>query len=123
MDGIPQHAKLKLESQRNIWLATTRPNNRPHLVPVWFAWYHGKIYVCVEPGSVKARNIERLAEVVLALEEGVHPVICEGKAAAVPPPWPEALSVIFKQKYDWEISIDTQYTRLLEITPQKWLVW
>jgi F420H(2)-dependent biliverdin reductase len=121
--NAPPQATVKLESQRNIWIASTRPDQRPHLVPVWFAWQAGKIYLCIEPGSLKARNIAQQPEVALALEDGAHPVICEGRASVIAPPWPAGVLAIFKHKYDWDISTETQYTTLLEITPRKWLVW
>jgi hypothetical protein len=120
---IDNQTESKLKNQHNLWFASMRPDHRPHLVPVWFVWHDNKFYICVAPDSVKAKNIEHMPEVVLALEDGSHPVICEGKAAALNLPWPEAVCAIFKEKYDWEISTEKQYTQLLEITPRKWLVW
>src|SRR5512140_2813390 len=70
----------RLSGERNIWIATVRPDGRPHLVPVWFSWVEKKIYVCTEPGSVKGRNLRINTRVALALEGGTHPVISEGLA-------------------------------------------
>jgi hypothetical protein len=124
--ALPPEAETRLETERNIWVASVRPDGRPHLTPVWFAWHVGKLYVCTEPGSVKARNISQNRRVVLALEDGTRPVICEGIAAPVPVPWPAdmaAVAAIFRNKYDWDISSEEQYTQLLEVTPIKWLAW
>jgi PPOX class probable F420-dependent enzyme len=120
---LPPEAATKLETEKNIWVASVRPDGRPHLAPVWFAWHAGKLYVCTDPASVKARNIVQNPRVVLALEDGLHPVICEGTAAAVPVPWPAQVAAIFRIKYDWDISSEAQYTQLLEVTPTKWLTW
>lgn len=113
----------RLETAQNIWFGSVRPDGRPHLAPVWFAWHGGRLYVCIEAGSVKGRNVALNPRVALALEDGVHPVICEGTAAPCSPPWPEPVVGIFKHKYDWDISTDGQYDLLLEITPEKWLSW
>jgi nitroimidazol reductase NimA-like FMN-containing flavoprotein (pyridoxamine 5'-phosphate oxidase superfamily) len=124
--ALPPEAETRLETERNIWVASVRPDGRPHLAPVWFAWHVGKLYVCTEPGSVKARNISQNRRVVLALEDGTHPVICEGIAAPVPTPWSAEMAkvaAVFRNKYDWDISSEEQYTQLLEVTPTKWLAW
>ena len=123
MIAPPPEAETKLETERNIWVASVRPDGRPHLAPVWFAWHAGKLYVCTEPGSVKARNISQNRRVVLALEDGSHPVICEGTAATVSAPWSVQVAAIFRHKYDWDISSEEQYTQLLEVTPTRWLTW
>lgn len=125
MTPPPAKIQPRLKTEANIWFATVRPDGRPHLVPVWFAWPagEGKVYVCIEAGSVKARNIGQNSRVSLALENGSQPVICEGTAAVVPQPWPEVVVDIFKAKYDWDITTDGQYDTLVEVTPVKWLSW
>ncbi len=123
MAQLSADTEKKLASAANIWLASVRPDGRPHLAPVWFAWSGGKLYACIQAGSVKARNLEQNPRIVLALEDGASPVICEGTAAVVPPPWPSPVVAIFKAKYDWDITTDAEYDQLLEVTPAKWLNW
>ena len=123
MRDIPPQARRKLETERNIWLASVRPDERPHLVPVWFVWCHGKVYICTDPSSVKSRNLQQNARVALALENGTQPVICEGQAEPVSAPWPADVIALFRQKYDWDISTEEQYAELIEVTPEKWLAW
>ncbi|MBS1252748.1 MAG: hypothetical protein MAG451_01790 [Anaerolineales bacterium] len=123
MKELLRESQKRLESEKNIWIASVRPDGRPHLVPVWFASHAGNLFVCIEPGSVKSRNIRQNTRVVLALEDGSSPVICEGAAAPAPEPWPSAVVVLFQQKYDWDITTETRYTQLLAITPAKWLTW
>ena len=113
----------RLATERNIWVVTVRSNGRPHMVPVWFVWADGNLYICIEPGSVKARNLESNKNVSLALEEGNHPVICEGEARFLNQPWPEPVVEVFRQKYDWDIATENRYTQLVEVTPRKWLHW
>lgn len=123
MVRAPEKILSRLESEGNIWLASVRPDGRSHLVPIWFAWNGGRLYICVEPGSVKAKNMAKRPLVSLALEDGSNVVICEGQAAVVPQPWPGAVEAIFRDKYGWEIGREQQYTQLVAITPQKWLTW
>jgi PPOX class probable F420-dependent enzyme len=120
---VPPQAQQKLEQQKIIWVASVRADGRPHLVPVWFAWRGERIYLCIDPASVKANNLATNPHIALALENGLHPVICEGQATICEPPWPEAVLAVFQQKYDWNISTETQYTQLLEVNPDRWLVW
>ena len=56
MPTPPAETLNKLDSEKNIWVASVRPDSRPHLVPVWFAWYAGKLHLCIDPTSVKAKN-------------------------------------------------------------------
>lgn len=121
--SLPPDARRRLETERNIWLASVRPDGRPHLAPVWFAWQAGKLYVCIEPESVKGRNLRRNPRLALSLEDGSRVVICEGTAAPLAAPWPAPVVEVFRQKYDWDITSERQYTQLLEITPLKWLAW
>jgi PPOX class probable F420-dependent enzyme len=120
---LPEAARARLEKARNLWIATVRADGRPHLVPIWFVWDGARLYVCTSPDSIKARNLDRNGRVALALEEGDHPIICEGTARALDQPWPAEVVRLFDAKYDWDISTETTYTLLVEITPRKWLTW
>lgn len=108
----------RLQKEHNLWLATVRPNGAPHLVPIWFVWAAGKIYLCTGADSVKVRNLMQNPRVSLALEDGNQPVVIEGLAqpiGAAPKPVIEA----FQKKYDWNISTDTEYNQVVEIEPQR----
>jgi PPOX class probable F420-dependent enzyme len=123
MTDISPQIRKRLSNEANIWLSTVRPDGRPHLVPVWFAWHDDKVYACIQSHSVKARNIQQNPQVSLCLEDGSKVVICEGTAVFLPIPWPDAVASIFNQKYDWDITDAGSYDQLLEITPAKWLTW
>jgi hypothetical protein len=123
MDSLSPEHLTKLDQAKNIWFASVRPDGRPHLAPVWFAFYGGRLYVSIEATSVKGRNIQANPQVALALEEGIHPVICEGRAAPVVPPYPAQVLEIFQKKYDWDLNTENQYSQLVEIIPLRWLAW
>lgn len=113
----------KLADQQNIWFSSVRPDGRPHLVPVWFVWHAGKIYIGTDPNSVKTKNVRRSPRVALALEDGSHPLICEGTARLVERPWDADLVAAFFQKYEWDLHKEAQYHQVIEITPERWLNW
>lgn len=116
-------AAQRLEWARVIWVATVREDGRPHLAPIWFLWLDSEIYFSTAPGSVKARNLRRNPRVVMALEDGTRPVICEGRATPVPAPIPESVQAGFWRKYEWDLSEETEYSYLFRVTPLKWMAW
>src|SRR5712692_7847554 len=45
------------ERSRNYWIASTRPDGRPHAAPVWGVWLDRVLYFSTGPSSVKGRNL------------------------------------------------------------------
>jgi hypothetical protein len=113
----------RLRAERNVWLATARSNGQPHLVPVWFVWLRQRVYICTSSRSVKARNLAANPSAAIALEDGDRPLIVEGQAVILRPPYPSDVVSAFKQKYGWDISSDATYDALIEFAPAKWLRW
>lgn len=113
----------RLETAANLWLATTRPDGRPHLVPIWFAWLDGEIYILTSRASVKARNLLADPRASVALEDGSRPLIAECLARLVPPPYAPELAEAFLRKYDWDVHNAGEYDGMFALTPQRWLSW
>lgn len=108
----------RLQTARNLWLATVRPDNTPHLVPIWFVWLDDKAFICTSSESVKSRNISQNPRVAFALEDGDDPIVIEGNATIlenVPAPVVEA----FQEKFDWNILGDSTYNVVIEIVPRR----
>jgi general stress protein 26 len=116
-------ARQKLKTQQVIWFGSVRPDGRPHLAPVWYVWFEEKIYLGTDPKSVKADNIRTNPKVVVALQDGEHPVICEGLASILTPPIRADILAAFYEKYEWKIENDERYNLLVSIEPRKWLIW
>lgn len=121
--SLSADALKKLHTKKNLWISTIRPDGRPHLTPVWFVYLGEKFYISIDPRSVKSRNLARNPQVSVALENGSHPVICEGIASIPPPPAPPEVLAAFFEKFEWDLTTETQYFQLVEITPRKWLAW
>ena len=101
------HVQERLERSRNYWVATTRPDRRPHVIPIWGAWVEGAVYF--EGGSHTrwARNIAANPEVVVHLESGDDVVILEGIAEEIRKPPRVLFDQIDRQyasKYDYKPS-------------------
>ncbi len=109
-----------MQTEQNLWLATVRPNGTPHLVPIWFIWMSGRIYLCTGADSVKVRNLRRQPYVSIALEDGSQPLVMEGLARFAPiGQVAQTVVEAFRLKYDWDITTDETYTQVIEINPTK----
>jgi PPOX class probable F420-dependent enzyme len=108
----------RLQMEQNLWLATVRSTGTPHLVPIWFVWVAGKIYLCTGADSVKVRNLAQNPHVAIALEDGSQPIVIEGRAQPIELA-PAAVVAEFQRKYDWAITTDDTYTQVIEIEPTK----
>ncbi len=51
------YVSQRLEQARNYWVATTRPDGRPHVVPVWGLWIDNAFYFGGVPTTRWARNV------------------------------------------------------------------
>jgi hypothetical protein len=73
----------QLATARNYWVGTTRPDGRPHLMPVWGLWVLERLYFGTDRRSRKARNLAANSAVVVHLESADDVVIVEGEAVKV----------------------------------------
>jgi len=72
------HVEDQLARARNYWLATTRPDGRPHVTPVWGAWVDQAFYFDGIFTAHWAKNLATNPAVAIHLESGVNVVILEG---------------------------------------------
>lgn len=140
--GVPESAdgmlawadvEARLVDASQYWLATTRADGRPHVVPRWGVWLDGGLYYDGAPTTVHVRNLVGRADCTLHLEDGWQAVIVEGAAAPAEPPGLELgarIAAEMARKYD-----DRGYTPepdswegegaggLVRFTPSKALAW
>ena len=67
----------------NYWVATCRPDGRPHVMPVWGVWADGMFTFSTDRFSRKARNLASNPGIVVHLESGDEVGILEGVAEEV----------------------------------------
>lgn len=74
------------EYQRTSWLATTRPDGRPHLMPVITTWIDDALHLVVGEGTRKGRNLADDSHCVVATSSTTLPsldIVIEGRAEPV----------------------------------------
>ena len=100
----------RLQNSRNYWVASTRPDGRPHLMPVWAVWSGEALYFSTARTSTKARNLFGNPRCSVSTEHGIEAVILEGSAAheashaVLRPAWDA-----YKAKYDWSLEGESMF--------------
>lgn len=113
----------RLAQAQNIWLATVRADSRPHLVPIWFVWADGKVWISTGRRSQKRVNIEQNPRVAVSLEDGTNPLVLEGSAQVFEDAATrDRLAPHFQAKYEWDFRTDEEYGTLIGITLEKLLL-
>jgi|GEM_PF-717145 len=77
--------RRELEEAPQYWVATTRPDGRPHVVPrdgIWLddTWFYGG-----SPETVHNRNVEHNSEAVMHIGDGAKAIIVEGEVKHIIP--------------------------------------
>lgn len=110
--GVPQttdglrawdDVERRLRTATEYWLATTRPDGRPHVVPRWGVWVDGRFWYDGSPQTRHARNLVDNPACTLHLESGTDVVIIDGRSARSAPvrgPLDGRLSRAFRDKYE-----------------------
>ncbi len=65
------------------WLATVRPDGRPHVVPLGALWVDGTYYFTTGQGTVKGDNLAHNSHCVIALSARGFDLVFEGEASKV----------------------------------------
>src|SRR3954453_12516026 len=53
-----EDVERELVTAQNYWLASVRPDGRPHVVPRWGVWLDGRFFYDGSPETVHTRNVE-----------------------------------------------------------------
>jgi hypothetical protein len=123
----------RLQNSAHYWMATTRPDGRPHVIPRWGVWLDGQFWYDGSPDTVHVRNLDVNPACVLHLEDGHRAVMMEGRSLVADPPGAEfggRLAAEFSRKYGemgyspeadaWD-GADSGGLRVF--TPKKALAW
>ena len=73
----------RLTAAHTYWFSTTRPDGRPHLMPIWGIWIEESLAFSTAGSSRKARNLARSPACAVALLAGEESIIVEGVATSV----------------------------------------
>ena len=97
----------RLERSHDYWVATIRPDGRPHVMPVWGIWLEDAVWFSSSRGSRKARNLDANPNCTITTDNAYEPVIVEGAGVGF-----TDLSTITRfvaainQKYTTDYSVD-----------------
>src|SRR5713226_5902519 len=78
-----QWALERLEKSHNYWIATSRPEGRPHLMLVWGIWWEAAFWFSTGPRTRKAKNIAVHPECTVGTEDASEAVILEGSVEQI----------------------------------------
>jgi hypothetical protein len=115
----------RLVESLHYWLATTRPDGAPHVVPMDGMWLDGGCYFGGDPATVHIRNLRRDGRATLHLEDGESAVIVEGLAEWLTPTKTVAqrLAGAAGTKYGYSQSAAEYLEGLWRLQPMKVLAW
>ncbi len=92
----------RLVEATEYWMASTRPDGRPHVVPRWGVWLDDRFWYDGSPDTRHALNLEENPACALHLESGTTVTIVEGRSLrseAIVGELGQRLSVEYARKY------------------------
>jgi hypothetical protein len=117
------HVQARMAEARNYWITTTRPDGRPHAVPIWGIWVDDRFYGSGAPETRWARNIKQNPNALVHLEDGTQVVRVEGAVTVLtsenaPADLLQRLDDAYDAKYGMRPG-----TPLWELQPRAVLAW
>lgn len=117
-----------------LWLGTTRPDGRPHVIPIWFVWDGAAISLYSKPNAQKVRNLEHNPSAMVAVgepEEEMDVELIEGRAEVLPSPTADLITPAYFEKYRAFMSASgltpevyaQTYSKAVQIRPTRFLGW
>lgn len=114
----------KLEKSKNYWIGSTRPDGRPHVMPVWGVWVNGAICFGTDRTSRKARNLQANPAVTVNLESGDEAVIIEGTAREITEAKKiAAIDAAYVKKYKMKLTDAPGIPYIVAVEPRIVFAW
>lgn len=82
-EGFTQAPDTGGPNRHTPWLATVRPDGRPHMMPLGIVWVDGGLYFNSGPNTRKSRNLANNPQCVLTIATHDFDLVIEGKARRV----------------------------------------
>jgi hypothetical protein len=114
-------ATERLERSHSYWICTTRPDGRPHAVPVWGVWVDGAVTFSTDPSSRKAENFVANPNIIIHLESGDEVVILEGKVENIE--LNSGIDDAYNRKYKMRLSSFPGPASIYSLRPKKVMAW
>jgi hypothetical protein len=117
--------RARLEASARYWLATTRPDGRPHTVPTDGIWLDDSFWFGGVPNTVKHRNLTGDGRASVHLPDADAAVIVEGICEVVVPAaaMVERLEQASTQKYGYAPPEGAYASGVWCLRPVKAMAW
>jgi len=114
-------ADQRLQKSHNYWICSSRPDGRPHSIPVWGVWFDGAFYFSTDPDSHKARNLKANPAISVHVESGNEPVILEGRVEVAK--LDKKLDAAYHAKYKMHLLDFPGPMSIFRLRPETVLAW
>jgi nitroimidazol reductase NimA-like FMN-containing flavoprotein (pyridoxamine 5'-phosphate oxidase superfamily) len=99
-------ARDRLAQTRFYWVATTRPDGRPHVRPVLGVWVEGAMYSTTGPNTRKAANLAHDPRCAITARTDGMDLVLEGDASFVrDDDTLRKVAKAYDEKYGWPVTI------------------
>ena len=71
------------DSASHYWIATTRPDGRPHMMGIGIVWDDGKFYLSTGAGTQKGKNLAHDPRCMVSLAAPGVDIVAEGEARII----------------------------------------
>ena len=71
------------DSASHYWIATTRPDGRPHVMGVGLVWNEGRLYMASGAGTQKSKNLARDPHCTVSIASPGIDIVAEGEAQII----------------------------------------
>jgi hypothetical protein len=114
-----------LERAERYWIATTRQDGRPHVVPVDGIWVDDLWYFGGSDQAIHQRTVAANPNVVMHLEDAMKAVIVEGEVRETRPTAAIAkrLAAASRAKYGYAPSVSSYQKGVPTLFPSRVLAW
>jgi nitroimidazol reductase NimA-like FMN-containing flavoprotein (pyridoxamine 5'-phosphate oxidase superfamily) len=94
------------ESTATYWLATVRPDGRPHVRPILAVWVAGGLYFCAGENTRKAKNLALKTHCAVTVEQEPLDLVVEGTAAKVRDAATlQRVADAYASVYEWHVTV------------------
>ena len=99
-------ARQRLAEGQWYWLATVRPDGRPHVVPLLAVWLDGALYFVAGESTRKAKNLAHDSRCVITVATEDAHLVVEGNAAKVRDHAKlQRVAAVYVSKYEWHVTV------------------
>ena len=116
--------RAELERAQNYWVATVRPDGRPHVVPVEGLWIDDAWFYSGSKETVHYRSVAANPQAVMHLEEATKAFIVKGEVLPMDlaPPLATRLAMASREKYGYAPEAG-EHVGVLKLSPRTVLAW